>query len=332
MPTCRSRAHRTRYTRGLTFSAALAVAVACGLLGIRPLRAGADVLVAQTDEPTPVSAYGEVLAWSAYENGNYQLMVKVGSNIGAVPTPPQPRAFDASVDLDQNKAPVVLFSRCRRYSGNPSQLLFGGSASGCRIDQYNVGSGVVQPMALGQRPGESFTDPSQWGSRVAVVATSRRGQVRIETISLPSGRRSVLPGGTLSHGLVNSLRIVGGRVAATWYAARGLETEVVLDTLSGTREILEEGEQGTHTSPQIANPTGSEFFGAGLSGAEAYWVEPGDPLIGTPSVVEFYDPLTQTSTVGEGVPDVFSVAPDGAALYYSTGSNAGGCPCGVFQR
>ena len=58
----------------------------------------------------------------------------------------------------------------------------------------------------------------------------------------------------------------------------------------------------------------------------------GDPLIGTPSVVEFYDPLTQTSTVGEGVPDVFSVAPDGTALYYSTGSNAGGCPCGVFAR
>ena len=132
-------------------------------------------------------------------------------------------------------------------------------------------------MTLGQRPGDSFTDPSQWGSRVAVVATPRRGQARIETISLPSQRRSVLPGGTLSHGLVNSLRIVGDRVAATWYAARGLETEVVLDTLAGRREILEEGEQGTHASPQIANPTGLEFLGAGLAGEEAYWVEPAIP-------------------------------------------------------
>jgi hypothetical protein len=259
------------------------------------------------------------------------LMVKVGSNISAVPTPPEPRAFDASVDLDQSKAPVVLFSRCRHYNSDPSQLLFSGSESDCRIYRYDIAGDVVQPMPLDQRSGESFTDPSQWGSRVAFVATTRR-QARIETISLPSQRRSALPGGTLRHGLVNSLQIVGDRVAATWYAAHGLETEVVLDTLTGRREILEEGEQGTHASPQIANPTGAEFFGAGLSGEEAYWVEPGDPLIGTPSVVEFYDPLTQTSTVGEGVPNVFSVAPDGTALYYSTGSNAGGCPCGVFER
>jgi hypothetical protein len=317
--------------RRLTIGAALLLA-ACCLLGTQPPRSLADVLVAQTAEPTPVSAYGEVLTWSIYEDGHYRLMVKVGSNISAVPTSPEPRAFDASVDLDQSKAPVVLFSRCSRYNSDPSQLLFSGSASGCRVYQYDIGSSAVQQMSLGQRSGDSFTDPSQWGSRVAVVASTRRGQARIETISLPSRRRSILPGATLRHGLVNSLRIVGDRVAATWYAARGLQTEVVLDTLTGGREILEEGEQGTHASPQIANPTGSEFFGAGLSGEEAYWVEPGDPLIGTPSVVEFYDPLTQTSTVGEGVPNVFSVAPDGTALYYSTGSNAGGCPCGVFER
>jgi hypothetical protein len=313
-------------------AAVLALAGACGVLAIMPPRAPADALVTQTAEPTPVSAYGEVLAWSAYEDGSYRLMVKAGSNIDAVPTLPEPRAFDASVDLNQSKTPVVLFSRCRRYNNNPSQLLFGGPASDCRVYQYDVASGVVTPLALGQRQGESFTDPSQWESRVAVVATSRRGGTRVETIAIPSRRRSILPGSTLKHGLVSSLRIVGGRVAATWYAARGLETEVVLDTVDDKREILEEGEQGTHASPQIANPTGSEFYGAGLAGQEAYWVEPGDPLIGTPSVVEFYDPLTQTSTVGEGVPDVFSVAPDGTALYYSTGSNAGGCPCGVFER
>ena len=65
----------------------------------------------------------------------------MGSSISAVPTPPEPRAFDASVDLDQNKAPVVLFSRCRHYSSDPSQLLFGGSASGCHVYQYDIGSG-----------------------------------------------------------------------------------------------------------------------------------------------------------------------------------------------
>jgi hypothetical protein len=313
-------------------SAVLALAVSCGLAGVHSPRAAADGLVAQTDEPTPISASGEVLTWSAYEDGNYRLMVKVGSTISPVPAPPEPRAFDASVGLDRSKAPVVLFSRCRHYDNDPSQLLFGGSASGCRVYEYNIGGATVLPMALGQRPGESFTDPSQWESHLVVVASSRRGRTRIERIDLPSLRRSTLPGGTLNHELVGSLRVVGGRVAATWYAAHGLETEVVLDTLTGRREILEEGEQGTHTSPQIANPTGSEFYGAGLSGAEAYWVEPGDPLIGTPSVVELYDPLTQTSAVGEGVPDLFSVAPDGAALYYSTGSNAGGCPCGVFER
>jgi hypothetical protein len=312
--------------------ALLASVPTCGLLSIQPPQAPADVLVASTAEPTPVSAYGEILAWSAYENGNYRLLVKVGASTKTVPTPPEPRAFDASVGLDPSKAPVVLFSRCRRYDSDPSQLLFGGSASGCRVYRYDVGDGAVLPLALGQREGESLTDPSEWESHLVVVATSRRDGARVETIALPSQRRSTLPGGTLRHAHVNSLQIAGGRVAASWYAAHGLETEVVLDTLAGRREILEEGEQGMHTSPTIANPTGSEFFGAGLAGGEAYWVQPGDPLIGTPAVVEFYDPLTQTSTVGEGVPDVFSVAPDGAALYYSTGSSAGGCPCGIFER
>lgn len=272
------------------------------------------------------------MAWSASAGSSYRLMVKIGSTARAAPTAPEPRAFDASVGSDQSKDPVVLFSRCRHYDSDPSALLFGGSANGCRIYQYDVDHNTILPLALGQRPSESFTDPSRWGSRVAVVASARGGRSQIETISLPSDKRSTLPGGTLSRGRVNSLQIVGGRVVATWYADQGLETEVVLDTLGGSREILEEGEQGAHADRQIANPTGPEFFGAGLMGAEAYWVEPGDPLIGTPAVVEFYNPLTQTSTIGEGVPNVFSVAPDGATLYYSTGSNAGGCPCGVFEQ
>ena len=166
MPTRHSRTHGASYMRRPSVSAALALAVACGLLAIKPPRALADVLVAQTAEPTPVSAYGEVLAWSAYEDGNYRLMVKVGGNIDPVSTPPEPRAFDASVDLSQSKTPVVLFSRCRRYNNDPSQLLFGEPASGCRVYRYDVGSGVVAPMTLGQRPGESFTDPVS-GNRVS---------------------------------------------------------------------------------------------------------------------------------------------------------------------
>ena len=318
--------------RRASIGALLGAAVACGLSSIQPTPASADALIAETAEPTPVSAYGETLAWSAYESGSYRLMVKAGADTKVVPTAPEPRAFDASVGLDQSKLPVVLFSRCHRYASDPSQLLFAGAASGCRIYRYDVAGNTVLALPLGQRPGESLADPSQWGSHVAVAATSRRGHTRIATIALPSRRRSLLPGGTLQHGLVSSLQIVGGRIAASWYAAHGLETEIVLDTLAGRREILEEGEQGTHSSPQIANPTGSEFFDAGLAGEEAYWVEPGDPLIGTPAVVEFYNPLTQTSTLGEGVPDVFSVAPDGTALYYSTGSSAGGCPCAIFAR
>jgi hypothetical protein len=313
--------------------AALAIlAVLSGSLGPWPRSASADTLIAPTEQPTPISAYGEVVAWSASEGSDYRLMVKVGSAVQAVPTAPEPRAFDASVGPDQSSNPVVLFSRCRHYESNPSALLFGGSAGGCRIYEYDIDRNVVLPLALGQPTSVSFTLPSQWGSHVAVVASSRSGRSRIETISLPSDRHSMLPGGTLSRGRVNSLRIVGGRVAAAWYTGQGLQTEVVLDTLGGSREILEEGEQGPHADPQIPNPTGPEFFGAGLTGSEAYWVEPGDPLIGTPAVVEFYNPITQTSTIGEGVPNVFSVAPDGAKLYYSTGSNAGGCPCGIFEQ
>ena len=62
--------------RRATIVAVLALIATCGLFDTQPPRAVADALLAQTAEPTPVSAYGEVLAWSVYEDGNYRLMVK----------------------------------------------------------------------------------------------------------------------------------------------------------------------------------------------------------------------------------------------------------------
>jgi hypothetical protein len=150
-------------------------------------------------------------------------------------------------------------------------------------------------------------------------------------VSLASHRHSTLPGSTLAHASVDSLRLDGSRLVSSWYARGGLDTEVVLDTLED-RELLAEGAQEMHSTTQLLNPTGVEFFAASLTNGEAYWVEPGDGLIGTPSVVSFYNFFTQTSMTEDAPPNLFSVALDGGHLYLSTGTSSGGCPCEIIEQ
>jgi hypothetical protein len=310
-----------------------------GSLGLGAGAASAATLIAQTSQPTPVSAYDGVIAWSAFSDGAYRLVVSavgaVTSAAGAVtpvPTPSEPQPFDASVGPNQRGEGVVLFSRCASYRGGQSQLPLSAAGGRCRVYAYDLTHHTVAPLDLGGPAADSLTHPSEWGSRVAVVVSTPRGSERIEVVSLTSHRHSTLPPSTLAHGSVDSLRLVGSRVVSSWYAAGGLDTEVVQDTLSGSRELLAEGTQEMHSTTQLPNPTGVEFFGASLTGGEAYWVEPGDGLIGTPSTLSFYNFFTHTSTTEEASPNLFSAALDGGRLFLSTGTASGGCPCEIIEQ
>jgi hypothetical protein len=304
----------------------------CGSLGLEASAASAATLIAQTSQPTPVSAYDGVIAWSAFTGGTYHLVVSAVGTAMPVPTPPEPQPFDASVGPNQRGEVVVLFSRCAGYRGDRSQLLFAAAGSRCRVYAYDPTHHTVAPLALGGPVADSLTHPSEWGPRVAVVASTPRGNEQIEVVSLTDHRHSTLPGSTLAHGSVDSLRLAGSHVASSWYARGGLDTEVVQDTLGGDREVLAEGTQEMHSNAQLPNPTGVEFFGASLTGGEAYWVEPGDGLIGTPSTLSFYNFFTHTSTTEEASPNLFSAALDGGRLFLSTGTASGGCPCEIIEQ
>jgi len=337
MPKLREVCARARSRRGGTFRPRRYGALLCGLLllslpGLGASAASAATSIARTSQPTPVSAYEGFVAWSTFTGGAYHLMLSAAGAVTPVPTPPEPQPFDASVGHNQRGEVVVLFSRCARYRSNPSQLLFEAAGSRCRVYAYSPARHTLAPLALGTGAADSLTHPSEWGSRVAVVASTPRGSEQIEVVSLASHRHSTLPGGTLAHDSVDSLRLAGSRVVSSWYAGGGLDTEVVLDTLDGSRKLLAEGTQATNPTPQLPNPTGVEFFGAGLTAAEAYWVEPGDGLIGTPSVVSFYNFFTHTSTTEDAPPNLFSAAPDGGHLYLSTGTASGGCPCEILEQ
>ncbi len=303
-----------------------------GLLGLETGAARADTTIAQINQPTPISAYDGVIAWSAFSDGAYRLMLSAAGALTPVPTSPESQPFDASVGPNQRGEVVVLFSRCTRYRSDPSQLLFQAAGSRCRVYAYSPTRHTLAPLALGTGATDSLTHPSEWGSRVAVVASTPRGSEQIEVVSLASHRHSTLPGDTLAHGSVDSLRLAGSRVVSSWSTGGGLDTEVVLDTLDGSRELLAEGTQATNPTPQLPNPTGVEFFGAGTTTAEAYWVEPGDGLIGTPSIVSFYNFFTQTSMTEDAQPNLFSVAIDRGHLYLSTGTASGGCPCEILEQ
>ena len=302
------------------------------LPGIGGAVAAADTMIAQTNQPSPVSAYGDVVAWSTFSAGAYRLVVDVDGTIAPVSTAPEPQAFEASVGPNRDNEAVVLFSRCRRYGSDPSQLLFGGvSSSGCRIYTYSVSRRTVLPLALGGGASASFTHASQWRSQVAVVQSTRTGGSSIEVISLPSRRRTKLSRGTFDAASVDSLQLAGSRLSAGWYAGKGLETEVMLDTLSGSGEVLQESTRRLHAQAQNSEAEPA-LFGAGVAGREAYWVAAGDQLIGTPSVLTFYNYYTHTSSSEEAPPDVFSAALSSGRLYYSTGTVGGGCPCEIFTK
>ncbi len=305
-----------------------------GVLAVGSDVAQGDTAIYQTNRPTPVSAYGEVLAWSTFSDGAYRLMLDVGGTIAPAPTPPEPQAFDASVGPDQNNQVVVLFSRCRHYRSDPSQLLFNDSSSGCRIYTYSVKRHTIRALALGRGSSSSLTHPSQWRSNVVVVRSTTTGRFSIELISLSSHRRSRLAGATFAAARVDSMQLVGSRVSAGWYAGAGLETEIMLDTLNGKSpgEVLQESTRRSHSS--LGSPEGSErsLFGAALAGNDVYWAAAGDQLIGTPSVLTFYNFNTHTSYNEEAPPDLFSATLSAGHLYYSTGTENGGCPCEIFKR
>jgi hypothetical protein len=302
----------------------LAVVVGLASIATSLARASTTVL-ALTTRPTPVSAFGGVVAWSSYSAGAYHLMVRLGGVTRAVSTASEPRAFDASVGPGPGGTEVV-FSRCKSY-GQPWQYGLPGADAGCRIYAYSPRNRRTSALSLGERPGESLTFPSVWQSAIAVIERHAGGRPVVTVVALASRARSVLPGGTITKAPsgVTSLQMIGHRVAIGWRANRSFETEIVFDS-HARRTVLAAGNFDYVGDPAIPSATFVTVMSATLkpNGSPA-WVEPGSPggpSGASPSAIVSYSPATGKTTYTSVAATLLSVSFDAARMAYAVAGTA----------
>lgn len=164
----------------------------------------ADQTLATLTRPSPVSAYGGVLAWSDYNAaiGRYRLITQTGPEVAAVPVATRTVPFDVDVGPDASGRPVLLYSRCAHeppgfssFTGLPAWRF------GSRCDIYEY-----QPFAKKERRlnhvssrHRSETLPSIWKDRIAFAGVDEPDG------GLPTAAPSIYETG-LARGAVTRLR------------------------------------------------------------------------------------------------------------------------------
>jgi hypothetical protein len=241
-----------------TVAAALAAAVVPN--------AAAETTIAQLKRPTPVSAYGGRVVWSAFDFkiGRYRLMTAAAGG-GApapvpVPVPVAPRStpFDADLGPDSRGRPTAVYSRCPtepRGGWRDAGLAWETSRS-CDLFRFDFAAGRERHIAGPSRGDASEFLPSLWRGRLAFTRVDERpGAARLARIyerSLASGRETLIPGGPPTSDPKVKARPAGldldGRyVAYVWrfrsapQRENGPSTEVRVATAGALRSTLLSG-------------------------------------------------------------------------------------------
>jgi hypothetical protein len=197
-----------------------------------PPPAGADELVAATDGPTKISAYGGRLVWSAFDVRRkvFALMTRAGGQTSRVGVPAQKVPFDVDLGPGRSGHVVAVYSRCARPSraiDSRFSVVGYASARDCDLYRYDFVHRRERRLgALSTRSGSEFL-PSIWRGRFAFARRTDRSHARIYVATLkgrvlrsfaggpsgpvePSRRPSELAPGPLS------IDLRGRDVAYTW--------------------------------------------------------------------------------------------------------------------
>jgi len=228
---------------------AASIAVLVALVAAQP--AAADQTIATVAAPTPVSAYGGRVVWSAFDaaKSDYRLMTENAGVVAAVPVAPRRVPFDVDVGPDPNGHTIAAYSRCRRDPprrdpaiGNAiAQMPDWSRGRGCDLYRFDFTTNRETKIASANSAGASEFLPSVWRTRVAFarVYERRRGQAGQRpylyvrpfakagrTKRLPAGSRSTHRFCTAAHHcrhLVEpgptALDLFGRRLAFGWDSA-----------------------------------------------------------------------------------------------------------------
>lgn len=230
----------------------IGTAAAVATLAVSAAAAGAEPsTLATSTKPSAVSAYRDVVAFSAYdpETRRFALTVREGESTRVLPVAPRRSEFDATVSRGPDGRPLVVYARCDR---------------GCGIYGIVARGGRERPLVRGRAAVES---PALWGRRLAWIEGKR---VRTATIG---GRVRAVP--VPRRGAVHELALLGGRLALAASApsagvGHGRE-QVWLQQLDGSRRRLVR---------QIAVGEGGQSLqGLSFRGGALYYVKScfGDP-------------------------------------------------------
>jgi hypothetical protein len=253
--------------------------------------ATADQTITTVAAPTPVSASGGRVVWSAFDatKRDYRLMTESGGTVAAVPVAPRSVPFDADVGPDPNGHTIVAYSRCRRDPsrrdpaiGNAiAQMPDWSSGRGCDLYKFDFTTGREAKIASANSAGASEFLPSVWKRRVAFARVYERRSGRAgeraylyvrplaragRTKRLPAGSRSsqkfcsgkpqhcrflVEPGPT-------ALDLAGRRLAFGWDSGAeiGPTSSVYLSAVSGhpSKRLLSRVVSGDIQGAEIVAP------------------------------------------------------------------------------
>jgi hypothetical protein len=183
--------------------------------------ADAATTLATYTRSSAVSAYRDVVAWSAYDpvTRRFSLTVREDDTNRVLSVAPRKREFDAGVSRGPGGRPLIVFVRCDR---------------GCGI--YGFDPRRDRERLLVRRRA-SVRAPALWGRRLAWI---ERGEVvRSATIG---GRLRTVPVPVSRRGAVTDLALRAERLAvATWSPAGGStggREQAWLQRLDGSRRRL----------------------------------------------------------------------------------------------
>lgn len=198
--------------------------------------ARADDVIATVDRPTPISAYGSGLLWSARDpaTGRYRLMYTQA----LMPPAPLPGVRERSVPFDADLGPgphghfLAVYSRCEREpaydpidaAGPPDYTL----GRGCDLYQYDLSSRVEKRLVNASSPTASEVLPTVWKDRIAfarIYDGSGPQTYLYERPRTTGGASRRMPAGTPGTGKLRarptSLELYGRRLAFAWLYSSG---------------------------------------------------------------------------------------------------------------
>jgi hypothetical protein len=264
----------------------VAVAIAC----LHVLPAFADDTIATVSAPTPVSAFGNRVAWSAFDSASatYRLMTESGGTISAVPVAPRTVPFDIDLGPNDRGHIVAAYSRCRRDPprrdpaiGNAiAQLPDWSRGRGCDLYRFDFTTGREAKIRSPSSAHASEFLPSVWKRNVAFARVyerrpGRAGHRPYLYVQPPGGHSRRIPAGLRSRlnfcsGIPQRCRLKqepgptaldlwGRRLAFGWDSADQGEptSSVYLDTLEPrktTKLLLSRLSSGDIQGSEIVSP------------------------------------------------------------------------------